>query len=71
MRCAVSFGPLLTPVLEHIAYCQSIEATVKHMDIFAREGLRTLVVAQAELDPVAFEQWADRYEEVLYLCLRL
>lgn len=43
---------------------QSIDATVRHMDTFAQEGLRTLVVAQAELDPRAFEEWADRYEEV-------
>lgn len=41
-----------------------IDATVKHMDTFAKEGLRTLVIAQAELDPEAYEQWADQYEEV-------
>ena len=34
------------------------------MDIFAREGLRTLVVAQAEIDPRTFEEWSDRYDEV-------
>ena len=34
------------------------------MDIFAREGLRTLVVAQAELDPVAFQKWEQSFEEV-------
>lgn len=46
---------------------QAIEATVKHMDTFAREGLRTLVLAQAELLPEDFEEWADRYEEVRVL----
>lgn len=44
---------------------QAIDATVKQMDVFAREGLRTLVVAQAELDPVVYEKWADCYEQVL------
>lgn len=48
---------------------QSIDATVRHMDTFAEEGLRTLVVAQAELDPQAFEEWADRYEEVGGVCV--
>ena len=37
------------------------------MDTFAREGLRTLVVAQAELNPIAFEEWADNFEEVGWL----
>lgn len=34
------------------------------MDIYAREGLRTLVVAQAELDPVAFAKWEESYQKV-------
>eukprot|EP00903_Cladosiphon_okamuranus_P011458 g10792.t1 len=42
---------------------QAIEETVKHMDNYAREGLRTLVVGQAELDPVAFQKWEQTFEE--------
>lgn len=37
---------------------------MEHMDIFAREGLRTLVVAQAEIDPRTFEEWSDQFDEV-------
>lgn len=47
---------------------QRIDATVKHMETFAKEGLRTLLVAQAELEPDVFEEWAVRYEEVRPLC---
>ncbi|CAN0077729.1 unnamed protein product, partial [Ectocarpus fasciculatus] len=43
---------------------KSIDETVRHMDIYAREGLRTLVVAQAELDPVAFAKWEESYQKV-------
>ncbi|CAN0256362.1 unnamed protein product, partial [Pylaiella littoralis] len=42
---------------------KAIEETVKHMDVFAREGLRTLVVAQAELDPEAFHEWEKSFDE--------
>ncbi|CAN0443920.1 unnamed protein product, partial [Hapterophycus canaliculatus] len=43
---------------------QCVEETVKHMDVFAREGLRTLVIAQAELDPAAFKKWERSFEKV-------
>lgn len=51
-------------ISQNCAREQFIDATVKHMDTFANEGLRTLVIAQAELDPEAYEEWADQYEEV-------
>lgn len=48
----------------HSRLTQAIEATVDHMDTFAKEGLRTLLVAQAELEPAAYEGWASDFEEV-------
>lgn len=47
-----------------VAGKQCISATVRHMDTFAKEGLRTLLVAQADLEAELFEEWADQYEEV-------
>jgi magnesium-transporting ATPase (P-type) len=41
-----------------------VTATVQHMDAFAQEGLRTLVVAVAVLDDATYLEWADKYEAV-------
>jgi Cation transport ATPase (P-type) len=41
-----------------------VTATVQHMDAFAQEGLRTLVVAVAVLDDAVYLEWADKYEAV-------
>ncbi|KAL3678117.1 hypothetical protein R1sor_021073 [Riccia sorocarpa] len=38
-------------------------ATVSHLDRYAREGLRTLVVAAKELDPATVDRWRAKYNK--------
>ncbi|XP_067042057.1 phospholipid-transporting ATPase IA-like isoform X1 [Acropora muricata] len=38
-----------------------LDGTVKHLEEFAKEGLRTLCIAMAELDPDEFQRWSDIY----------
>ncbi|CAM9795377.1 unnamed protein product [Chrysoparadoxa australica] len=40
------------------------DKTIRDMDVYAAEGLRTLVIAKAELDRQWYEAWADEYELV-------
>ncbi|KAG8505977.1 Phospholipid-transporting ATPase FetA, partial [Galemys pyrenaicus] len=42
--------------------------TMEHLDDFAREGLRTLMVAYRELDDAFFQTWSKKYSEA---CLSL
>mgnify|MGYP003750831481 CR=1 FL=1 len=39
------------------------EKTQEHLDLFAREGLRTLVLAERVLDESEFEDWIKTYEQ--------
>ncbi|OCU02794.1 phospholipid-transporting ATPase ID [Xenopus laevis] len=39
------------------------ETTTEHLNEFAGEGLRTLVLAYKELDPVYFQDWKQRHHE--------
>jgi magnesium-transporting ATPase (P-type) len=34
-----------------------LKTTVQYLDDYANEGLRTLILAQKEIDPVFYEQW--------------
>jgi phospholipid-translocating P-type ATPase (flippase) len=40
-----------------------LEKTLEILTTFAEEGLRTLVIAMAVLDPQEYESWAERYDE--------
>lgn len=40
-----------------------ITRTALHLEDFAKEGLRTLCIAQKELDPTYFQNWLARYKE--------
>ncbi|GMF14165.1 unnamed protein product [Phytophthora lilii] len=40
------------------------EATVKHLEAFAQDGLRTLVVCARKIDPHAWEEFYARYRHV-------
>ncbi|XP_012576716.1 PREDICTED: phospholipid-transporting ATPase FetA-like [Condylura cristata] len=44
------------------------DVTLEHLDDFAREGLRTLMVAYRELDDAFFQNWNKKYSEA---CLSL
>ncbi|XP_037350503.1 phospholipid-transporting ATPase FetA-like isoform X2 [Talpa occidentalis] len=44
------------------------DVTLEHLDDFAREGLRTLMVAYRELDDAFFQTWSEKYSEA---CLSL
>ncbi|OBT51748.1 hypothetical protein VE04_08729 [Pseudogymnoascus sp. 24MN13] len=36
--------------------------TAEHLEMFAREGLRTLCIAERELDPAEYSRWNQEYE---------
>ncbi|KAL5345313.1 phospholipid transporting ATPase [Pseudogymnoascus australis] len=36
--------------------------TAEHLEMFAREGLRTLCIAERELDPAEYKEWNQQYE---------
>jgi len=38
------------------------EKTVDHLESFAKEGLRTLLVASKELELEWYFKWAEKYE---------
>ncbi|XP_032231937.1 phospholipid-transporting ATPase IA isoform X2 [Nematostella vectensis] len=38
-----------------------LETTVKHLEEFAKEGLRTLCIAMSELDPEEYSEWSKIY----------
>ncbi|XP_069796468.1 phospholipid-transporting ATPase ID-like isoform X2 [Narcine bancroftii] len=40
-----------------------MDVTVEHLNEFASEGLRTLVLAYRDLDEKAFQDWSERHEE--------
>eukprot|EP00300_Choanocystis_sp_HF-7_P009665 c16560_g1_i2.p1 GENE.c16560_g1_i2~~c16560_g1_i2.p1 ORF type:complete len:1234 (+),score=220.28 c16560_g1_i2:146-3847(+) len=61
---------LLTKGADSIIYAMLHEGqdalkatTLAHLEEFAKEGLRTLVLAMAELDPAVYDPWAARYAE--------
>ena len=53
---------LLAPEARDAAVC---ERTLRHLSAFASEGLRTLVLAQRELDPEWYRGWNQRYVRAL------
>eukprot|EP00123_Amoebidium_parasiticum_P014404 comp22485_c0_seq1/m.33915 comp22485_c0_seq1/g.33915 ORF comp22485_c0_seq1/g.33915 comp22485_c0_seq1/m.33915 type:complete len:1183 (-) comp22485_c0_seq1:540-4088(-) len=55
-----------TAIMERLAPNQPfVDVTLKHLEQCAAQGLRTLCLAVAELDPVTYESWAKGYEEAL------
>lgn len=47
---------------EGLAAQSCLEGTLRDLDVYAREGLRTLVVAVRELQPAEVQQWAAAYK---------
>ncbi|RLN93359.1 hypothetical protein BBJ28_00018574 [Nothophytophthora sp. Chile5] len=47
------------------AVTQTRNLTLQHMEQFASEGLRTLVIGTADLDPTFFESWVIRYRTAI------
>ncbi|TMW58309.1 hypothetical protein Poli38472_011897 [Pythium oligandrum] len=41
------------------------DQTLRHMEMFASEGLRTLVIAAADIDPAFYESWVVRYRTAI------
>ncbi|TGZ68511.1 hypothetical protein CRM22_004223 [Opisthorchis felineus] len=51
-----------TVIFERLAKdCQYQEATLEHLEIFARTGLRTLCIASAEVSSEFHESWSKEY----------
>lgn len=42
-----------------------LQKTALHLEDFAKEGLRTLVIAQKEINPSYYDKWNARYKEAL------
>lgn len=42
---------------------QTVEKTWKQLDAYAREGLRTLILAKRPLSKEFFKEWSSRYHE--------
>lgn len=40
------------------------EKTQQHLDIYARQGLRVLVMAKRHLDPHEFTEWWNKHQEI-------
>ncbi len=38
-------------------------STFRHMARYSREGLRTLIIGTADLEPAPFKEWLGRYRE--------
>eukprot|EP00002_Diphylleia_rotans_P033011 TRINITY_DN698_c0_g1_i11.p1 TRINITY_DN698_c0_g1~~TRINITY_DN698_c0_g1_i11.p1 ORF type:complete len:1852 (+),score=333.99 TRINITY_DN698_c0_g1_i11:998-6553(+) len=49
-------------MFERLAADQAhIEKTMEHIDLFAVDGLRTLVIAKRDLAPKVYEEWNEKY----------
>ena len=42
-----------------------IETTLEYLTDFANVGLRTLLVAEREIDPYEYESWNKKYQKAL------
>ena len=51
---------ILIPLL-HAGQDQLIEKISKDLDVYANEGLRTLILAQKVIDPIFFGEWDMRW----------
>ncbi|KAJ7335113.1 hypothetical protein JRQ81_013054 [Phrynocephalus forsythii] len=58
-----SFSDTILYELLHPSCAALKEKTTKHLDEFAGEGLRTLVVAYRDLSQAYFEEWQQRHHE--------
>ncbi|XP_026326361.1 phospholipid-transporting ATPase IA isoform X2 [Hyposmocoma kahamanoa] len=54
---------VLWPRLAGGAGAQHAETTLAHLELFATEGLRTLVFAVADISEAAYEEWANTFHE--------
>lgn len=57
---------ILIPLLDS-GQDQLIEKISKDLDEYANEGLRTLILAQKEIDPVFFANWDMQWQEAIKL----
>jgi magnesium-transporting ATPase (P-type) len=57
---------ILIPLLDS-GQDQLIEKISKDLDEYANEGLRTLILAQKEIDPVFFANWDMQWQEAMKL----
>ena len=63
-RCLRIFTKGADTVMEpRLAHSAFKAATFAHMARFSREGLRTLIIATAELENAPFREWLGRYRE--------
>lgn len=54
----------LTPYQGDLAEGELREKTQQHLDLYARQGLRVLVMAKRHLDPHDFTEWWNRHQEI-------
>lgn len=55
--------PALAPCSLESEEYQLREKTQHHLDLYARQGLRVLVIAKRNLDPVEFCEWYSKHQE--------
>lgn len=54
----------LTPYQGDMAEGELREKTQQHLDLYARQGLRVLVMAKRHLDPHEFSDWWTKHQEI-------
>lgn len=56
---------VIFPRLESSSDQTIVDTTLAHLERYATEGLRTLVIAQKELSPDVFAEWSNEYDAAL------
>lgn len=59
-----SVMPVLAPVKGEPDEVELREKTQQHLDLYAKQGLRVLVMAKRHLKPQEFAEWASKHKEI-------
>lgn len=59
-----SVMPVLAPVQNDTFERELREKTQQHLDLYAKQGLRVLVMAKRHLTPQEFAEWAAKHKEI-------
>lgn len=56
--------PVLAPIKSDPFELELREKTQQHLDLYAKQGLRVLVMAKRHLKPQEFAEWAAKHKEI-------
>lgn len=56
--------PALAPIKSDPIERELRETTQQHLDLYAKQGLRVLVMAKRQLKPQEFAEWATKHKEI-------